>query len=352
VRRKYDTADLLIKAQITIASNVLDCACRRTTVTKGDTEMNARRVSAFTLIELLVVIAIIAILAAILFPVFSQAREKARQIACVSNMKQLALAFLQYEQDNDETFPITYNASFTYGPETEQYNTSVQPIGQPTGISQQLQPYVKDWAVFTCPDDHPMSPLDAKDYGKIPKNMTQAEQIGHTWAWIYGTSYLYAHESESNPFPTTAFTGYATNKPCTGVGAGDSGTWGIPSPAKSCDVVADGETITSADALGWTADGREIPHAGYRLVTLGALMRPAETNIMHEAVTNYEDAPSNVGANPIQPFHYNGTVQAYADGHVKFLHAFSQTEVGCDGIDWAWDTAGSCNDLNLQRSQN
>ena len=60
----------------------------------------------FTLIELLVVIAIIAILAAILFPVFAQAREKARQITCVSNQKQMGLALLQYVQDNDEYLPM------------------------------------------------------------------------------------------------------------------------------------------------------------------------------------------------------------------------------------------------------
>jgi prepilin-type N-terminal cleavage/methylation domain-containing protein/prepilin-type processing-associated H-X9-DG protein len=60
----------------------------------------------FTLIELLVVIAIIAILAAILFPVFAQAREKARAITCVSNEKQMGLAFVQYIQDNDELFPF------------------------------------------------------------------------------------------------------------------------------------------------------------------------------------------------------------------------------------------------------
>ncbi len=60
----------------------------------------------FTLIELLVVIAIIAILAAILFPVFAQAREKARQITCVSNLKQIGLGILQYNQDNDERFPM------------------------------------------------------------------------------------------------------------------------------------------------------------------------------------------------------------------------------------------------------
>ena len=69
--------------------------------------MHSSRRSAFTLIELLVVIAIIAILAAILFPVFAQAREKARQTSCLSNLKQYSLANLMYVQDYDETFPMS-----------------------------------------------------------------------------------------------------------------------------------------------------------------------------------------------------------------------------------------------------
>ena len=68
--------------------------------------MQHRRKPAFTLIELLVVIAIIAIMAAILYPVFAQAREKARQAVCTSNLKQIGSAVMMYVQDYDETYPI------------------------------------------------------------------------------------------------------------------------------------------------------------------------------------------------------------------------------------------------------
>ncbi len=68
----------------------------------------------FTLIELLVVIAIIAILAAILFPVFARARAKAQMSSCMSNVKQIALAMIMYADDNDETFPIMYPAPYNY----------------------------------------------------------------------------------------------------------------------------------------------------------------------------------------------------------------------------------------------
>jgi prepilin-type N-terminal cleavage/methylation domain-containing protein len=91
-----------------------------------------KKEKAFTLIELLVVIAIIAILAAILFPVFAQAREKARAITCASNMDQLMLGCLQYTQDNDEVNPYTYG-----------WNTSNE-----QNWYQAIMPYVKSDAVF------------------------------------------------------------------------------------------------------------------------------------------------------------------------------------------------------------
>ena len=97
--------------------------------------MKRRSLTGFTLIELLVVIAIIAILAAILFPVFAQAREKARQSSCASNLKQLSLAVIQYNQDYDETFPIGNNQNWD----------------KPWVRS--VQPYVKSLAVFRCPND-------------------------------------------------------------------------------------------------------------------------------------------------------------------------------------------------------
>jgi prepilin-type N-terminal cleavage/methylation domain-containing protein/prepilin-type processing-associated H-X9-DG protein len=85
-----------------------------------ETEMPISRPRGFTLIELLVVIAIIAILAAILFPVFAQAREKARQSSCSSNLKQCALAALNYTQEYDETLPMGWYEDMTLPPDRQE----------------------------------------------------------------------------------------------------------------------------------------------------------------------------------------------------------------------------------------
>lgn len=113
----------------------------------------SRAKQGFTLIELLVVIAIIAILAAILFPVFAQAREKARQAACQSNLKQIGTAVMMYAQDYDEMYvaggPIDGIASNAPWP-----NCQGWPCNKPNGNDNwaaRVMPYIKNHFVFVCP---------------------------------------------------------------------------------------------------------------------------------------------------------------------------------------------------------
>ena len=94
------------------------------------------KVRGFTLIELLVVIAIIAILAAILFPVFAQAREKARAISCLSNLKQSSTAVLMYTQDFDETFPMSLYVAFVPAPCVMSFYHEISPYQKNANIMQ------------------------------------------------------------------------------------------------------------------------------------------------------------------------------------------------------------------------
>jgi len=113
--------------------------------------MRSRIRNGFTLIELLVVIAIIAILAAILFPVFAQAREKARATSCLSNLKQVGLGAVMYAQDYDELFP----GSWQWSPCAIQAHSPYilpAPITMAQAETQcQICPYVKNAQVFSCP---------------------------------------------------------------------------------------------------------------------------------------------------------------------------------------------------------
>lgn len=125
----------------------------------------------FTLIELLVVIAIIAILAAILFPVFAKAREKARAIACLSNEKQIGLGMLQYCQDYDETVPF-----FFYGTDA-QPSTAVGVTGDRYKWMDAIFSYVKSETLFNCPDD------------TFPSKADGGGNINHGYHFRSGTDY-------------------------------------------------------------------------------------------------------------------------------------------------------------------
>jgi prepilin-type N-terminal cleavage/methylation domain-containing protein/prepilin-type processing-associated H-X9-DG protein len=118
------------------------------------------RRAGFTLIELLVVIAIIAILAAILFPVFAKAREKARQTSCLSNVKQLALAYLQYAQDYDERTPESYWPAPPLPATARLWGTSYM------ASIELVYPYIKNSQAYICPSSSGQN----SSYGPTPWN--------------------------------------------------------------------------------------------------------------------------------------------------------------------------------------
>jgi len=143
--------------------------------------MNRR--SAFTLIELLVVIAIIAILAAILFPVFAQAREKARAITCVSNMREIGTSMLMYRQDYDE---IVCGPMINQPPTAASGGDWTDGVNDPQTWDRLIQPYMKNTAIITCPSDIYSPTVLTKLYGLVKRSYTMPGNMG--WCWFCGAT--------------------------------------------------------------------------------------------------------------------------------------------------------------------
>jgi prepilin-type N-terminal cleavage/methylation domain-containing protein len=133
--------------------------------------------NAFTLIELLVVIAIIAILAAILFPVFAKAREKARQATCVSNVRQIGMGWMMYVQDYDERFPPNNSPAAANSQWMNRAGGAYpckpcRPVHRTTGQAYDprpfAMPYIKNDGLFRCPSDNgiPTSVVDEPSRGR------------------------------------------------------------------------------------------------------------------------------------------------------------------------------------------
>jgi len=284
----------------------------------------------FTLIELLVVIAIIAILAAILFPVFAQAREKARQTTCISNEKQMGLALLQYLQDNDEQFPIR---QYYFGPTAG--------LG-PVDWEQEVYPYVKN--------------------GSGNTDVTVAGVQLH-----YGNGGVW--QCPSFPTPQEAEYGINIELAPNGTGCWNVPVSGLPAVATVPGVVSDATLQSPADTIMIAEKGEAAPYspatptfnnygeneflADESLYTnpigAAACANGGTYNDSHwELQFDFDAANDNPYPNPIPGgpagatialtswapnpanmprFRHQGTCSClFADGHVKSVHR--------GGIDW------------------
>jgi len=229
-----------------------------------------KQTSGFTLIELLVVIAIIAILAAILFPVFAQAREKARAIACLSNTKQLGLGFMQYAQDNDEKNPDGINWFWPGG----------------NGWATQIYPYTKSDQLYRCPDDGGTSVVS---YGYNSNNTTP------TGAGVDSSTIA----KYNSPSKTVLL--FET--------AGNVGTPYAPST---------GEGLASAGFNGYSPAGWGVGGKSWVVNGTGTWTAPA-TLVMATGYLRGIDVTDQPFYQKALGRHQDGANYVMADGHAKFF---------------------------------
>ncbi|MBC7329256.1 prepilin-type N-terminal cleavage/methylation domain-containing protein [bacterium] len=219
----------------------------------------------FTLIELLVVIAIIAILAAILFPVFSRAREQARKTACLSNMKQIGMGLMMYLQDWDETFP---------------YCTSCNApgVGSPTDHPQgKLHPYIKNAAVWDCPSE------------AIQDRIPNLLQIGNASGW-YDWPWRFPVEFTGHYISVAYNEALMPNLGCQWTGK----------PVNMAEVVEPANTAAFADSYFFSGCG------GARVVFANAMWSNHMADPQHRSVSKHTR-------------HTEGEIIVFADGHAKWM---------------------------------
>ena len=268
--------------------------------------MKSKRNEAFTLIELLVVIAIIALLAAILFPVFAIAREKARQTQCASNMKQVGLGWMQYLQDFDDQPPTGQNTD-------AMGSTNRCSAHGGEGWASQIYPYVKSTGVFDCPDD----PNNGAAMGA---NMVMSYALNNfnMGACDSGGNYIipYVISAWNAPAQTVVLSEFRFSK---GVGPPtsrvtsvevDDGT--VTSPASNVWYVGCiNYTVCQFDTPAIPSGADTGPYTGYPITTQGAngsCLYPSGTRSACAAATMPVWRHSNGGGNYL-----------LGDGHVKFL---------------------------------
>ncbi|HEY3332665.1 MAG TPA: DUF1559 domain-containing protein [Capsulimonadaceae bacterium] len=294
---------------------------------------------AFTLIELLVVIAIIAILAAILFPVFAQAREKARQATCTSNLKNFMGAILMYAQDNEECMPISWNVQSQVGAKIAADSGGT--IAQ-RGIHLEIMPYVKSTDIFRCADDKGVNrdpnhtsasslllPFnDAATGSAAATQITEAKNISAFDA--FGQSYKFTKEN------FTYINGYG----------GQSYSCVAGTSAKDCLGSQLGRKPTTADPGFDQAPPVPMP--------LSYFARPAETRVLRDFLSENGDKGEKWSGNggamtTANRWHQHGGAMAFADGHVKVLTDAVQEDSYCNGPTSSPLYDGSCNTKGQER---
>lgn len=252
----------------------------------------------FTLIELLVVIAIIAILAAILFPVFARARENARKSSCQNNLKQLALGFKQYINDFDERFPLVAVVN------TASPNTTYAP---PYGWADALQPYIRNTQVYQCPSDAAEGTDDSVTLGFSDywynRNFVRHIPRGGTNFVITG-----ANESMLGSVAQTVISGDGGSTQGTNTGSARyaicGGAFGTPADAVNSDGSIGAASATSDNG---TATATSESACG--------------ANAVPSAATG-----ASYATFPAAQIHLDGANFAYADGHVKWLRGNNPTQ--------------------------
>ncbi|MCL5283907.1 MAG: DUF1559 domain-containing protein [Armatimonadetes bacterium] len=259
-----------------------------------------RKGEGFTLIELLVVIAIIAILAAILFPVFAQAREKARQADCISNQKQILLAIMMYSQDYDEMYAML-------GDGAPHWDGNINSDDQYFSIENALDPYIKagvPWGptnrstIWTCPDD-----------GVPRDDCDGSPDIGTGWA----TSY--------------AFSRYDPNNPIAAFGVFGGPWWGYQGALSDASVGAPGDTVIMWEEFGADLYSRFMAGTRYNNADVANPAWPVWPNyftIGDLCGDGYNWEYALGGHNGLTTF-------GFADGHVKALQHTSLMHVNSNG---------------------